>query len=352
MSVRLAPSILSADFAFLARDIAAAEDGGADLLHVDVMDGHFVPNLTLGPPVIRAVKRVARVPLDVHLMIANPDPYLKAYVDAGASMLSVHAEVLPHLHRTVAAIKELGAKAGVVLNPSTPVSVLENVAADVDFVLVMSVNPGFGGQRFIPRALDKIRAVRAMLDAAGTGAFVEVDGGVDLTTIGPVVEAGATVIVDYGHNVSALSAIVEAIEQFPHERRTVVYSAAGDRRDEDLLRQGEMLGEAFDRVILYEDHYIRGREEGDIMRLFREGLTKGARVSDVQEFKGNLKAIESVLREARAGDLLVIQADVVDEVMVFLNRFLATSGAGHEIDLTDAINGQADPSYLASQITD
>ena len=200
MSVRLAPSILSADFAWLARDIAAAEDGGADLLHVDVMDGHFVPNLTLGPPVIRAVKRVARVPLDVHLMIANPDPYLKAYVDAGASMLSVHAEVLPHLHRTVAAIKELGAKAGVVLNPSTPVSVLENVAADVDFVLVMSVNPGFGGQRFIPRALDKIRAVRAMLDAAGTGAFVEVDGGVDLTTIGPVVEAGATVLVA-GHAV-------------------------------------------------------------------------------------------------------------------------------------------------------
>jgi len=200
MSIRLAPSILSADFAWLAREVAAAEDGGADLLHVDVMDGHFVPNLTLGPPVIRALKRVARVPLDVHLMIANPDPYLKAYVDAGASMLSVHAEVLPHLHRTVAAIKELGAKAGVVLNPSTPVSVLENVAADVDFVLVMSVNPGFGGQRFIPRALDKIRAVRAMLDAAGTGAFVEVDGGVDLTTIGPVVEAGATVLVA-GHAV-------------------------------------------------------------------------------------------------------------------------------------------------------
>ena len=195
MSVRIAPSILSADFAFLARDIAAAEDGGADLLHVDVMDGHFVPNLTLGPPVIRAVKRVARVPLDVHLMVANPDPYLRAYVEAGASMLSVHAEVLPHLHRTVAAIKELGAKAGVVLNPSTPVSVLENVAGDVDFVLVMSVNPGFSGQRFIPRALDKIRAVRAMLDAAGTGAFVEVDGGVDLATVGPVVAAGATVLV-------------------------------------------------------------------------------------------------------------------------------------------------------------
>jgi ribulose-phosphate 3-epimerase len=195
MSVRLAPSILSADFANLARDIAVVEAGGADLLHVDVMDGHFVPNLTIGPPVIAAVKRVARVPLDVHLMITNPDPYLKAYVDAGASMLSVHAEVLPHLHRTVSAIKELGAKAGVVLNPSTPVSAIENVAGDVDFVLIMSVNPGFGGQSFIPRALDKIRAVKALLDAAGRGAFVEVDGGVDRATIGGVVEAGATVLV-------------------------------------------------------------------------------------------------------------------------------------------------------------
>ena len=200
MSVRIAPSILSADFAHLGRDIAAAEDGGADLLHVDVMDGHFVPNLTLGPPVIRAVKRVATRPLDVHLMISNPDPFLKAYVDAGASLLSVHVEVLPHLHRTVAAIKELGAQAGVVLNPSTPVSALEEVAADLDFVLVMSVNPGFGGQTFIPRALDKIRAVRDMLGRAGSRAFIEVDGGVDLTNIAAVAEAGASVVVA-GHAV-------------------------------------------------------------------------------------------------------------------------------------------------------
>lgn len=195
MSVRIAPSILSADFAHLARDIAAAESGGADLLHVDVMDGHFVPNLTIGPPVIRAVRAVATVPLDVHLMVSNPDPYLGAYVEAGAAMVAVHAEVLPHLHRTIAAIKALGAKAGVAINPSTPVSTLEEVAADLDFVLVMSVNPGFGGQRFIPRALEKVRQARALVDRAGRGGFVEVDGGVDHATIRKVVEAGATVLV-------------------------------------------------------------------------------------------------------------------------------------------------------------
>ena len=197
---QLAPSILSADFAHLARDVAAVEAGGADLIHVDVMDGHFVPNLTIGPTVVRAIRRVAKVPLDVHLMIANPDDYLKAYVVAGAAMLSVHAEVLPHLHRTVAAIKELGAKAGVALNPSTSITAIEDVAADLDVVLVMSVNPGFGGQRFIPHTIAKIRRVRELLDRTNSRAAIEVDGGIDLETIGEVVAAGATLLVA-GHAV-------------------------------------------------------------------------------------------------------------------------------------------------------
>src|SRR5712671_4046936 len=144
MNVQVAPSILSADFAALGEAVAAAERGGADLIHVDVMDGHFVPNLTLGPAVVRALKRVAHVPLDVHLMITDPDRYIEAFAEAGAAMISVHVEVLPHLHRTIQAIKALGVQAGVVLNPSTPVVAIEEIAGDVDFVLVMSVNPGFG----------------------------------------------------------------------------------------------------------------------------------------------------------------------------------------------------------------
>ena len=195
MSIQLAPSILSADFAHLARDIAAVERGGADLIHVDVMDGHFVPNITIGPPVVRAIKRVTNLPLDVHLMIEDPDKYLDAFVEAGASLLSVHVEVLPHLHRTIQAIKKRGVKAGVVLNPSTPVVSLEDVASDVDHVLVMSVNPGFGGQTFIPRSIDKIRAVRRLLTSAGNNAPIEVDGGVDLNTVADVVTAGADMLV-------------------------------------------------------------------------------------------------------------------------------------------------------------
>jgi ribulose-phosphate 3-epimerase len=196
VSIKIAPSILSADFAALGEAVAAVERGGADLIHVDVMDGHFVPNLTVGPAVVRSLKRVTRVPLDVHLMITDPDRYIEAFRDAGASMMSVHIEVLPHLHRTVQAIKALGASAGVVLNPSTPVTVLEQIAGDVDFVLVMSVDPGFGGQTFIPRSESKVKEVRAQLDRVGnTAAPIAIDGGIDLTTAPRVAAAGARIIV-------------------------------------------------------------------------------------------------------------------------------------------------------------
>lgn len=196
MSVQIAPSILSADFAALGAAIARVERAGADLIHVDVMDGHFVPNITIGPPVVKSLKRVATRPLDVHLMISEPDRYIEAFAAAGADMLSVHVEVLPHLHRTVHAIKALGVKAGVVLNPSTPVGSLEEIAADVDFVLVMSVNPGFGGQTFIARSESKVAAVRALLDRAGnTAAPIEVDGGIDMKTAAGVVAAGARILV-------------------------------------------------------------------------------------------------------------------------------------------------------------
>jgi ribulose-phosphate 3-epimerase len=195
MSVLIAPSILSADFARLGDAVAAAERGGADLIHVDVMDGHFVPNITIGVPVVKSLKRIATVPLDVHLMIENADRYLDAFAEAGAGMISVHVEALRHLHRTVHAIKALGVKAGVVLNPGTPVAALTEIAADVDYVLVMSVNPGFGGQTFIPRSESKLREVRALLDAAGNHAPVEIDGGIDQHNIARVVAAGARIIV-------------------------------------------------------------------------------------------------------------------------------------------------------------
>ena len=193
--VLIAPSILSADLAALGASIEAVQKGGADLIHVDVMDGHFVPNITIGPVVTRAVKRVAKVPLDVHLMISDPDRYAEAFAEAGASMISVHVEVLPHLHRSIGFLKGLGVKAGVVLNPSTPVVALEDVAGDVDFVLVMSVNPGFGGQKFIPRSEQKVRAVRALLDQAGNRAPVEIDGGIDLANISLVAQAGVEIVV-------------------------------------------------------------------------------------------------------------------------------------------------------------
>jgi ribulose-phosphate 3-epimerase len=193
--LQIAPSLLSADFAALGAAIAKAEHAGADLIHVDVMDGHFVPNITMGPPVVKSLKRVARVPLDVHLMIENPDRYVEAFVEAGAASLTVHVEAVVHLHRTIQFIKSLGVRAGVALNPATPVTSLEQIAGDVDYVLVMTVNPGFGGQTFIPRSESKVRAVRALLRSEGSHAPIEVDGGIDVHTAPRIVAAGADILV-------------------------------------------------------------------------------------------------------------------------------------------------------------
>ena len=194
-TLQIAPSLLSADFAALGEAIAIAERGGADLIHVDVMDGHFVPNITIGPPVVKSLKRIARLPLDVHLMIENPDRYVEAFVAAGAASVTVHAEAAVHLHRTIHFIQSLGAKAGVALNPATPVSALEQIAGDVDYVLVMTVNPGFGGQTFIPRSESKVRAVRDLLRREGSRAPIEVDGGIDVRTAPGIVAAGADILV-------------------------------------------------------------------------------------------------------------------------------------------------------------
>jgi len=195
MTVRLAPSILAADFARLGEQVATVAKAGADMIHVDVMDGHFVPNITMGPLVVRALKRVTTLPLDVHLMISNPDQYLDAFVSAGAASVTVHVETCPHLHRTLTRIRELGARAGVAINPATPVRAIAEVTPYVDQVLVMSVNPGFGGQSYIPESGPKIVRVRALLDAAGSRADIEVDGGVDHGNAGALVAAGATILV-------------------------------------------------------------------------------------------------------------------------------------------------------------
>jgi ribulose-phosphate 3-epimerase len=197
LSVRLAPSILSADFARLADAVAQAEAGGADWIHVDVMDGHFVPNLTIGPPVVRALRGATRLPLDVHLMIERPDQLLGAFADAGADVITVHQEACVHLHRTVEHIRSLGPRPGVAINPATPVSALEEIVPYVDLVLVMSVNPGFGGQTFIPTSPAKVATLRRVLDRSGLvdRVDIEVDGGITTETAPLVVRAGATVLV-------------------------------------------------------------------------------------------------------------------------------------------------------------
>jgi len=191
----LAPSILSSDFARLAEEVAAAARGGATLVHVDVMDGHFVPNITLGPPIVASLHKATPLPLDVHLMIENADRYLQAFVDAGAAWISLHQEAVPHLERQVAFLRERGVRAGVALNPATPLATLDEILPELDYVLVMSVNPGFGGQKFIPAALDKIRRLRRLIQDRGLKAQIEVDGGVDVGNIRSLVEAGAEVLV-------------------------------------------------------------------------------------------------------------------------------------------------------------
>jgi ribulose-phosphate 3-epimerase len=208
---KLAPSILSADFTRLGEEVSAVTAAGADYIHVDVMDGHFVPNITIGPLVVKALRRCTCLPLDVHLMITDPDRYLEEFAEAGADMIAVHAEVLPHLHRTLQRIRELGKRATVTLNPSTPLTAVEHILTEVDKVLIMTVNPGFGGQDFIETMLPKIRALRELIDQRGLEVELEVDGGINAATIGEVARAGAEVFVagsavfstaDYGETLS------------------------------------------------------------------------------------------------------------------------------------------------------
>lgn len=193
--IEIAPSILSADFTKLGDDIRAVEAGGAGLLHVDVMDGKFVPNITIGLPVVKSLSKIAKIPIDCHLMIEEPSRYAVKFVEAGASMVSVHVEADPHLHRTLTAIREVGGKAGIAINPATPLVSLEEALPFADFILIMSVNPGFGGQKFIHTALDKVRRLKMMIDDRGLNTRIEIDGGIDATNIGKVAEAGAEIIV-------------------------------------------------------------------------------------------------------------------------------------------------------------
>ncbi|PEA55261.1 ribulose-phosphate 3-epimerase [Bacillus pseudomycoides] len=193
--IKIAPSILSADFSRLGEEIKDVEKGGADYIHVDVMDGHFVPNITIGPLIVEAIRPITSLPLDVHLMIENPDQYIEAFAKAGADIITVHVETCPHLHRTIQLIKSQGIKAGVVLNPHTPVSMIEHVLEDIDMVLLMTVNPGFGGQKFIHSVLPKVKQVADMIRERNLQVEIEIDGGVNTETAKLCVEAGANVLV-------------------------------------------------------------------------------------------------------------------------------------------------------------
>lgn len=220
MEVRIAPSILASDFGRLADQVVEAEEAGVDWIHVDVMDGHFVPNITIGPAITEAVRRATQLPVDVHLMIEAPDRYIQAFADAGADYLTVHQETCPHLHRTIQRIRAAGVRPGVAVNPATPVESVAAILPDIDLLLVMSVNPGFGGQAFIPSALGRLARARELLDACGgEDTALEVDGGIDATTAPGVARAGADVLVAgsaiYGHPrgvAAGVSAIRDAVE--------------------------------------------------------------------------------------------------------------------------------------------
>lgn len=213
--IKLAPSILAADFARLGEQVREAERGGADRIHVDVMDGHFVPNITIGPVVVKSLRPVTRLPLEVHLMIEVPDRFLEAFAEAGADSMLVHQEAAVNLHRTVQHIKKLGKRAGVVINPATPAAVLEEILPEVDLVLVMTVNPGFGGQAFIPTTLPKIRRVREMIDRVKPACELEVDGGIDATTAPQTVKAGARVLVAGSAIFHAADGVTAAMQRLP-----------------------------------------------------------------------------------------------------------------------------------------
>lgn len=218
----IAPSILSADFSRLGEEIAAIEKGGADWVHVDVMDGHFVPNITIGPPVVASLRKITKLPLDVHLMIQDPDKYIEKFAKAGADIITIHVETSPHLHRSVQFIKDQGCKAGVSLNPATSLATLDHILSDVDMVLIMTVNPGFGGQEFIPSVLPKIKRLREKISEKGIGVDIEVDGGVNINTISKVAQAGGNIFVagnavfttpDYGKTISELRRLAQGAEK-------------------------------------------------------------------------------------------------------------------------------------------
>lgn len=223
--VKIAPSILAADFTRLGEVVQQAESGGADWIHIDVMDGHFVPNITIGPFVVEAVRRTTQLPLDVHLMIESPERYLEDFARAGADHLTVHVETCPHLYRTLAHIRELGLKAGVAIDPATPLVALAEAIRQADAILLMTVEPGFGGQKFIPRSLGRLRELRQMLDAANVAPYIEVDGGIDRETAPQVVDAGANVLIAgtsiFGNEegiTNAIHQLREGLESLHEER--------------------------------------------------------------------------------------------------------------------------------------